>query len=382
MNLFKLYLLIYTLLAFIYLWYRYLTLFIRNKNLNLTYNNEKISVIIPYYNEEPDLLIKTIKSADNCLGDKEIIVIDDGSKTLDCFNKCKELRKEINFILIRYEENKGKRYAQVIGFEKAKGQIIITLDSDTILDKNALINLAKNFADKKIGAVTGQLEVLNANDNLLTKIQAARYWNAFNFERQSQGKLGVINCCSGPISAYRREVIEEIKKDYFDQTFLGKKATYGDDRHLTTLILRKGYKVKYERNALGYTDAPNTFKKFIKQQIRWKKSFLRETYLCSKFMFKKNKLLAFDISLTTFILFFSLLARIMLVISLILNPFYILIAIPMIALMAFLNSLYILFHKPKYFFYSILYAYVHAFLIYWLLFVALFTLKETKWGTR
>lgn len=342
----------------------------------------KISVIIPYFNEKPSLLKKTIETLNECDGDKQIIVIDDGSPSKACYQMCKKLQKKIDFELVRYEKNKGKRYAQCLGFRKVKGDIIITLDSDTILEKDALVNLIKPFSDPKVGATTGQLEALNFNDNLLTKMQGARYWNAFNFERNSQSKFGALNCCSGPISAYRKEVIEEIIPEYESQTFLGKPCTYGDDRNLTTLMLKRNLKIIYVKEAKGYTDVPNNFKQLIRQQIRWRKSWLRENYLVSKFMFKQNKPLAFEISLTTFITFFSLFARVFLVVSLVLNPLYIFYVIPMIIFMASIHSLYILFHKPKYFIYSIAYAFVHAFVIYWLIYVALFTLNDTKWGTR
>src|SRR3989344_4605742 len=163
-NLFELYLIVYTLLAFSFLWYRYVFLLLKSQEYNISFY-KKASVIIPFYNEEPELLKKTILSAYNCEGDKEIIVIDDGSPNKDCYNEVLKLKNKIPFKLIRYEENKGKRYAQCLGFKEASGDFIITLDSDTILDKKAIINLIKPFINKKIGAVTGQLEALNGNKN-------------------------------------------------------------------------------------------------------------------------------------------------------------------------------------------------------------------------
>lgn len=381
MGIWEIYLVLYTFVAFSYLWYRYIFLLVPEKR-NMGNYKGLVTVIIPFYNERLSLLTRTIKSVDKCNGDKQIIVIDDGSVSKECYNHLLKLKKEIPFRLMRYEKNIGKRHAQILGFEKTKGDVIITVDSDTILRKNALVNLIKPFSDEKIGATTGQLEILNRDDNILTKMQNARYWNAFNFERKSQSKFGALNCCSGPISAYKKSVIDEIKNDYSNQYFLGNKCTYGDDRHLTTLILKNGYSVKYVPSAKGYTDAPTTLRKLIKQQIRWKKSWLRENYLVSKFMFKTSKALSFEIFITTFIVFFSLFARIGLVVILILVPLYILWVVPMILFMGAIHSLYILFHKPKYFGYSVLYAFVHAFIIYWLVFIALFTLKETSWGTR
>ncbi|MDP3698216.1 MAG: glycosyltransferase [Nanoarchaeota archaeon] len=381
MTIWSLYLLIYTLLAFGYLWYRYTFLLSSDPGVKGDYRG-KVSVIIPFYNEEVGLLLRTVRSAYGCEGEKEIIVIDDGSTSKEGYNELLKLKKTIPFQLMRYEQNKGKRHAQVVGFKMAKGDIIVTLDSDTLLDKKAIINLIKPFSDEKVGATTGQLEILNRKKNFLTRLISARYWNAFNFERKSQSALGVIVCCTGSISAYRTSFIKNIIDKYQNQIFMGKKCTYGDDRHLTTLVLKANYTVKYVKDAIGFTFTPDTWRKFLKQQTRWKKSWLRETCLVSKFMFRKNGFLSFEILISTFITFFSIFARIGLLITLLLNPSYIFVAIVILTLMSILHSLYVLFNKPEYFFYSVIYGFIHAFVVYWTLPVAIATFTNIKWGTR
>jgi len=382
MNFWKFYLLVYTILAFGYLWYRYIFLVSYNEKSNYGDYKREVSIIIPFYNEKPDLLVSTVLKASECSGQKEIIVIDDGSKLRDGYNALKELQKSIRFKLIRYDENKGKRHAQIIGFNEAKGEIIMTLDSDTILDKMAIVNLIQPFSNKEVGATTGQLEILNSKQNFLTRLISARYWNAFNFERKSQSVLGAIVCCTGPISAYRTSLIKSIMKDYDSQTFMGNKCTYGDDRHLTTLTIYKKNRVVYVKNAIGYTMAMSNLKSFLKQQIRWKKSWLRETYLLSKFMFKNSRTISFEVIFTTLITFFSIFARIGLMITLIFNPPYLIFALLLLTLMGILHSLYILFNKPEYFIYSIIYGFFHAFIVYWTLIFAIITFRDVKWGTR
>ena len=382
MSIWSLYLLTYTLIAFGYLWYRYIFLIGSDATGAKGDYVGKVSIIIPFYNENVDLLLRTVKSAHSCEGEKEIIVVDDGSTSKLGYTELLGLKKEIPFQLVRYEQNKGKRHAQVIGFKKAKRDVIVTLDSDTLLDSKAIVNLIKPFSDMDIGATTGQLEILNRKKNFLTRLISARYWNAFNFERKSQSALGVIVCCTGPISAYRGSFIKNILEDYQHQTFMGKKCTYGDDRHLTTLALQKNYKIKFVKDAVGYTLAMDSWKKFLKQQVRWKKSWLRETFLVSKFMFKKSGFLSFEILISTFITFFSMFARIGLFITLLLNPSYLFMALIILALMSILHSLYILFNKPEYFFYSVFYGFVHAFIVYWTLIAAIVTFRNIKWGTR
>lgn len=375
------YLIIYTIIIFGYLWYRYIFILSKSKE-NYSLYNSRVSVVIPFYDEVPELLENSVRSVHEAFGEKEIIVVDDGSKSKEAYLRMKKLNEEIPFELIRYNKNRGKRYAQSLGFRKAKGEIIMTIDSDTVIRKDAILNLLKPFANRKVGAVTGQLEVLNSKKNLLTRMQGARYWNAFNFERKSQSQLGAVVCCSGPISMYRKEIIDKVIHEYENQTFLGESCTFGDDRHLTTLILREGYEVKYAENAVGYTMVPETWGKFIRQQIRWKKSWLRESYLVSKFMFKKNKALGFEVSITVFLTFFSIIARVGLIVALFMKPLYILFVIPMLLFMTAIHSLYLAFYKKNQFFYSLIYGFVNAFLVYWLIFVALFTMGSTSWGTR
>jgi len=379
-DLFILYLKIYGFLAVIYLWYRYVFIFSEPK---CTGNfKSKVTIIIPFYNEYPKLLEGTVKSAYNCLGEKEIIVIDDGSINKAGYNRLLKLKKKIPFELIRYEKNKGKRYAQCVGFKKAKEEIIMTLDSDTVLDKDAIINLVKPFSDEEVGATTGQLGVLNERKNWLAKMQAARYWNAFNFRRKSETAMNAISCCVGPISAYRKEIVLELLDEYLNQNFLGNTCTFGDDRHLTTLILKEKHKVKYVPSAFGYTEVPETWKKLIKQQIRWKKSYLREYSLLLKYVFKHNNKLAFDSTLSIFVMFFSLFARLGLVILIIFNPINFIFAIPFIIFMQSIYSSYTLFYRPRYFIHLVMYGIIDALFIYWLTYLALFTISDTAWGTR
>ena len=118
-------------------------------------------------------------------------------------------------------------------------------------------------------------------------MQWARYWLAFHIEKASQSPYSSVTCCSGPFSAYRKEYLMEYLDEWNNQYFLGNKCTYGDDRGLTTLMLRNGYKVRFSKYAMCLTNVPTTLKIFIKQQIRWKKSFIRENY----YLFKTNLIL-------------------------------------------------------------------------------------------
>ncbi len=377
----------YIVLTLSYLWYRFALLFIAEvkeskRQVHAKYNDELISVIVPLYNENPKLVKRCVQSILDANGNKEVIVVDDGSKDVSCAKMIKEnFRSKLLFI--RYEKNKGKRFAQKVGFDRSKGKFIATVDCDTVITKNSLTNLVTPLiSDDNVGATTGNIKVLNVKKNLLTKMIASRYWNAFNIERKSLSSFGIVTCCSGVLSAYRRDVISKFMNRYVNQKFLGEKCTYGDDRHLTNLVLMNGFKTKYAKNAVCYTQVPIGLWKFVKQQLRWKKSFIRESFIILKYSFNKNLLLFVETLFNILIPLWSLVIRLSIIVLMInytnLIPLFVL----SIILVAIIRNFFLFFENKYLAVHSIPYAFIHEFILYWLYFVALFTLRDKSWGTR
>ena len=382
---FPIYVTTYVLLVVFYLWYRFILKFISDVREQKEYPEykAKVSVLVPVYNEEDYILDMCIEKLINANGDNEIIVIDDKS-TNQTWEKLQQLKKKYPQIkIIHLKENKGKREAQYIGLKFITGDIIVTIDSDSLVDKNSLIELIKPFNDTKVGAVTGQVKARNREVNLLTKMIDARYLNAFSFERSAQSSFGIVTCCSGAISAYRRELFDRFKEDYINQFFLKKKCTYGDDRYMTNLILKAGYDIKYVRKAIARTEVPYTYGKFFKQQIRWKKSFIRESLVTFTYTFNKKKwLLALETSLGFILPLISLFARLFMIYLIFTFPLSLIPLVISIAFIAIIRNMLLFMEEGKIAIYSIPYAILHEIVIYWLYWYALFTLNDTKWGTR
>lgn len=185
--------------------------------------------------------------------------------------------------IIACGSNLGKRHAQKVGYDWAVRNFsfypdyVVTVDSDTRLDVNAILSLLQQMRSDT-GAVTGNIAIHGAQ-NLLQKLIAMRYFLAFNQERASQSVFGEVLCCSGPLTAYRGAIWRDVMHQYVNQKFMGKRCTFGDDRHLTSLFLGKGVKTRYDYQAVCWTDAPATLPKYLKQQTRWCKSFFRESLL-------------------------------------------------------------------------------------------------------
>lgn len=347
-----------------------------------------VSVIIPCYNEDPKLLESCLKSITNqrILGKLNTIVIDDGSKNikelLPILNKYKKMP---NFAVFIFDKNKGKRMAQKLGIDNAKGDIIVTIDSDTVIDPiNGINNIIKQFKNPQVGAVTGDIKVLNKNDNFLTKLILYRYWLAFHLERAAQSNFDAVMCCSGPFSAYRRSIIEKIKDRYIAQTFLGHISTYGDDRHLTNLVLQDGRMVRFEKNAIAYTHVPNTIKTFMKQQIRWNKSFYRELLWTLKNVPTKHFYMTYDMLMQLVLPYMSIVAMAGII--------YEALFISLKGALIWMTLLFIIIASRTIYGISrtrdiefslfIAYGLIHTIFLIPSRFYAVFTLKENGWNTR
>jgi len=183
--------------------------------------------------------------------------------------------------------NVGKRHAQQSAWQLWWGQVeaglqrraklYVTVDSDTVVDENAFYRLALNFRNPDVAAATGYVDVGNWADNWLSRLIDMRYWSAFHVERAAQSFWRCVMCCSGPLAAYRADVADLVMHKYTNQKFLGNLCTFGDDRHLTNLILELGYLVVMDPTAHCLTDVPTKLKKeYLPQQKRWSMSFYRE----------------------------------------------------------------------------------------------------------
>ena len=370
-----------------FIWYRTILLFITEffeKRYPLY--GKPFSVIIPVYNEEVDLLKKCLKSVYLADGDKEIFIVNDGSTSQETKSYLEELNRRLEhksnkISVITLERNSGKREAHKAGFIKAKHDIIVVLDSDTVVDKNSFTELLRPFNDSLVGATTGEIKALNENETLVTKIQAARYWTGLNVDRKSQSFFGIVTCCSGALAAYRKKLVIDYLDEYTNQFFFGEKCDSGDDRYLTNLILRN-WRVKYVGDAVAYTSVPRTFSKWIRQLLRWKRSFIRESLICLKNSWKKKKLLFFETLFNLVLPIFFVGVRFLFIVTIILYPYFLLLALPAMLLATLARDSHILVEKPKKMIYIFYYIFLYNFVLYWLYFVALFTFKNTKWGTR
>lgn len=378
---------VYLCLLFVYTWYVFVLLFLNDfKRIKYPkYKNEMISVLVPCFNEKPDLLINALTSVINARGNKEVIIVDDGS-TNNVKSAIKKSAKENKIKAHYFLNNQGKRHALHYAVTKliSKSQFVVTIDSDTILDKNALIRVVEPLKLDKIGASTGDVRLLNEYENWLTRMIGTYYWIGLQIYKKAQSSRGMVACCSGCLAAYKTNLITGIIDDFVNQEFLGEKCTHSEDRHLTNLILKKGYDVVYVENAISYTETPSTIKGFLKQQMRWKRGYVRESLYTLTHAWKNKKMLFLQIlfwDLTAPFLSFGM--RLAVVYSILTQPLFFL-AFVLPGWLAFMFARYIfvfLYAKEKIIGLFIYMVFYEVFL-YWMFIYALFTVKNKSWITR
>jgi len=383
-------LLFYSFLMLIHLPYRAVLCFLYKPH-PLSESLPSVSFIIPAYNEGAmvEKAIETSALSDYPRELMEVICVDDGSTddTWDYIQRA-AVRHPGLVQTFRHPRNRGKRQALATGFNRARGEILITLDSDSVIAPDAARHLVAPFADPRVGATTARVSVYNKAENLLTRMLAVRYVMAFEFFRASTSVFKTVMCCSGVLSAYRRKVVARFQDAWLSQEFLGQNCTYGDDRALTNFILREGYHTVYQRTAEVKTLAPTTLRKLARMLTRWHKSFIRESIVFSTFMFTKYREryripAIFDFLLTILLIPLQFYITLYSLYHIFVDPILILRFLALITIMGLTYMLfYIRFEKNTDFIYGVLYSFLHVFFLMWTVPYAVLTFKNNSWLTR
>ncbi len=218
-----------------------------------------VSVVIAAYNEDR-VIERTVRSILNDgYSDLEVVVVNDGSKdhTLEVLETAFERESRVR---IYSQPNRGKSAALNHGIREAKNNILVALDADTIFRPGTIGNLVRHFADPGVGAVSGNARVGNRN-SWLTRFQAIEYICGFNLDRRALDLLNAITVVPGAVGAWRRDLIVSLGGFGND--------TLAEDTDLTLSIRRLGFEIRYEEQAIAYTEAPEKTSDLAKQRFRW-----------------------------------------------------------------------------------------------------------------
>ncbi len=251
----------------------------------------RCTVIVPAYNEGRHVLmaLESLAKSDYPADKLQIIAIDDGSAD-DTWHWIKMAAKKLKGRItpLKHAVNKGKRHALYSGFVSSTGDVIVTVDSDSVVEPKTLRRLVSPFVhDKKVGAVAGNVRVLNRKDGIIPRMMDVTFFYSFDFVRASQSMVNTVMCTPGALSAYRADLVKNVMDEWVNQTFLGKPYKIGEDRAITNLILREGYYVRFQQNAMVYTNIPSDYKSLCRMLLRWGRSNVRENMVMTGFAFRK-----------------------------------------------------------------------------------------------
>ncbi|MFA5308103.1 MAG: glycosyltransferase family 2 protein [Dehalococcoidales bacterium] len=246
------------------LYYNFITLplavYHKHREINRTKEAKyypSLTVMIPAYNEEK-VISRTIESVlEATYPDKEIIIIDDGSK-----DRTEEIARSYasKGVKVIRRPNGGKATALNHGLLFARGDIIVIVDADCQICKNTLIELVQPFSNPEVAAVAGNIKVLN-RCNAITRCQALEYITGINLYRRALDVFGSVSVVPGALGAYRREAMEGT--GFYDSD------TLVEDFDITMKALKTGKVVQASSAAISYTEAPQTIGEFVKQRLRW-----------------------------------------------------------------------------------------------------------------
>ncbi|MHC1786756.1 MAG: glycosyltransferase [Christensenellales bacterium] len=354
-----------------------------------------VSIVVPCYDEE-DWIQRTIIG---CLDqvypreNLEVIIVDDHSRD-NSPKMIEQLLAELWQVddlydtkarvrYVRQAENLGKREAMARGMRMARHDLVVVVDSDSFLDPTAIMHLVQPFQDPKVGGVSGRTDVANSYTNVLTKMQAVKYYVSFRVLKAAEGYFNAVTCLSGPLSCYRKQALEENIDAWLNQQFFGRKATFGDDRSMTNFILRN-YRTDYQDTAICSTIVPQKHRMFLRQQMRWKRSWLRETSIAAGYMWRKEPLMALSFYIG-FLL--PVLGPFIVLLNLIYMPLFqsvlpITFILGFLAMSTMMCFAQLLMRRSSIWLYGMLYNLYHIFVLVWQMPIAWFTFWKSTWGTR
>jgi hyaluronan synthase len=349
-----------------------------------------LTVVIPAYNEGA-MVEQTIVSVATALYPAqrlEIIAVDDGS-TDDTWTHMRRAARRFpgRVSTVRLERNQGKRAALAVAFRRARGEVVVTIDSDSVIEPGTLLAIAGPFTDPRIGAVAGKVAVHNRRASVIPKMLHVRFILSFDFLRSAQSVFRTVYCCPGALAAYRTAVVREVLEAWERQTFLGVPCTYGEDRALTNLILGTGCDTVYQRTAVVHTVVPETYGKLCKMYLRWDRSYIREEFRFARIVWKRpplwRALALYETTITNLRFPVAYLSIALMIGHAMEDPTSILRMLLAIMIVSTLYVLYYLRSERSWdFVYGILYAFFSFFALTWIFPYAACTVRARGWLTR
>ena len=247
--------------------------FWRQSKLPKKYHDTRplVSVLIPAHNEESGIIRCLDSVRQNTYQKIEMIVIDDAStdNTSNLVMQYMVAHPNRSISLLRMEKNVGKAGALNSSLKRqARGDLIMTLDSDSVLGKQAIARAVSYFRDPKVVGVAANVQVMDSR-TILGLLQKFEHMIGY----RSKKFFSLTNCefiIGGVASTYRHDIMEQVR--YYDTD------TTTEDIGLSLKIAALGnkeHRLVYAADVVAMTEGVQTFKSLLRQRFRWKMGMLQ-----------------------------------------------------------------------------------------------------------
>ena len=266
--------------------------------------------------------------------------------------------------------------------------VIITVDSDSVVEADSIRYLTSPFVDPTVGAVAGSVQVSNLSDGVLPRMMDAHYAFSCCILRAANSVMRTVVCTPGALSAYRRSALMEFLDRWADQTFCGRPAGIGEDRALTTFMLRHRWHVLYQRHAVVHTEMPSKYQATYRMMLRWERGNIREMLSTYEFAFRRfdwfHLAIQLNLVFQTYLFIQSLFFLPFVILGMIAAPVFwwqcmFLLTVLWTALPALC---YYLMSGGTGWIWTFTYTFFRTFFLFWISPYSLFTVRNSGWLTR
>lgn len=235
-----------------------------------------VAIVIPLFNEGQGIYrtILSLLEQEYPKEKLEIVVVDDCSSDDSYAWACRAAEGRPNVKVLRNPHNMGKRKAINRAVRATEAEIVLSVDSDVIVDVHAVRQLVRRFVSPRIAAVGGRTYVVNFNRNWLTRMIEVKFYFSQEWLKDIERTFRSVMCLSGCLTAYRRSVLLELEPILENRAVFGVPIRYGEDRFLTRQIVKAGWQTVFTTDAFCFTAAPSSIASYFSQQLRWRRSNL------------------------------------------------------------------------------------------------------------
>jgi cellulose synthase/poly-beta-1,6-N-acetylglucosamine synthase-like glycosyltransferase len=235
-----------------------------------------VAIVVPMFNEGESIVatIQSFLEQEYPPEKLQVVIVDDASRDDSHAWACRAAEGQPRVKVLRNPRNQGKRLALVRAVREIDVDVVVSVDSDVILDRRAVRQLVRRFVSPDIAAVGGRTYIVNREANWLTRMAEVKFYFSQEWLKDLENAFRSVLCLSGCLTAYRRSVLLELEPVLASRQVAGVPIRYGEDRFLTRQILKAGHRTLYTLDAFCFTEAPTTLRGYFAQQLRWRRSNL------------------------------------------------------------------------------------------------------------